>query len=72
MRNRAKCKLCSSIIESMKLDDYVSCKCGAITINGGTYAYECRANHWENFIRVDDEGNEIIVKVEEKKAIETK
>jgi hypothetical protein len=64
MRNRAKCKLCSSIIESYHRYDEVSCKCGEINISGGNYALECGAKDWSNFMRVDDMGNEIFVKVQ--------
>ena len=63
MRNRAKCKLCASIIESFHTYDYVSCKCGEISISGGNDKLECSALHWENFLRVDENGNEIAVKV---------
>lgn len=72
MRNRAKCKLCQSIIESFHSTDLVACKCTEIYVDGGT-ALACGANDWNNFLRVDDEGNEIIVKVkseEETKEIE--
>lgn len=61
MKNRAKCNLCKSIIESFHRHDYVSCKCGEISIDGGDEYYKCRANDFKNFLRVDDEGNEIIV-----------
>lgn len=64
MKNRAKCKLCSSIIESFHSTDVVSCKCGEISVDGGDALY-CYANDWKNFLRVDDNGNEIIVKVSE-------
>ncbi len=63
MKNRAKCKLCNSVIESFHDTDYVMCSCGAISVDGGT-AMRCAAVKWEHFVRVDDEGNEIIVKVE--------
>jgi len=65
MRNRAKCKLCSSIIESYHRYDHVSCKCGEINISGGNDALECGARDWSNFMRVDDLGNEILVKVKD-------
>lgn len=64
MINRAKCKLCSSIVESFHSTDYVYCKCGEIFVDGGD-SLKCGAKDWSNFIRVDDEGNEIIVKVQE-------
>lgn len=65
MRNRAKCKLCSDIIESFYADDYAPCKCGEIYVDGGI-AMRCGSNLWENFLRLDDEGNEIIPKIQDK------
>lgn len=66
MRNRAKCRKCEEIIESYHLADYVTCKCGEISIDGGSDKLSCAAKDWSNFLRVDDLGNEIIVKVTEK------
>ncbi len=66
MRNRAKCKLCNSIIESFHIYDYVPCKCGEISIDGGPGELKCASKNWINFLRVDDEGNEIVVSVQEK------
>lgn len=63
MKNRAKCKLCESIIESFHQNDYVECKCGEIAVDGGD-SLRCMAKDFNNFLRVDDEGNEIQVKVE--------
>lgn len=63
MKNRAKCKLCASILESFHVYDYVTCKCGEISISGGLDKLECSAKNWENFLRVDDDGNEIVVRV---------
>jgi hypothetical protein len=65
MKNRAKCKLCNSIIESYHEYDYVTCKCSEISVTGGNIKFECFANDWNNFIRVDDQGNEIIVIVKD-------
>ncbi len=65
MKNRAKCKLCKSIIESFHATDYVSCKCNEISICGGTSRYQVYANDFSNFIRVDDDGNEIFVMVQD-------
>lgn len=65
MRNRAKCKLCKSIIESFSPLDYVSCKCGEIGIEGGNMQFKAVAKDFKNFLRVDDEGNEIVVTVKE-------
>lgn len=65
MKNRAKCKKCNSIIESFHEYDYVGCKCGEIAITGGNQKLECFANDWKNFLRVDENGNEILVKVKD-------
>jgi hypothetical protein len=54
-----------SIIESFHTYDYVSCKCGEISISGGNDKLECSAKDWVNFLRVDENGNEIIVKVKD-------
>jgi hypothetical protein len=66
MKNRAKCKLCESVIESFHQHDFVSCKCGEISIDGGTSYLKSAAKNYENFLRVDDEGNEIVVTYKEK------
>jgi hypothetical protein len=64
MRNRAKCKLCSSIIESFHSTDWIVCKCEEIAVGGGE-SFQCAARDWNNFLRIDDDGNEIEVKVVE-------
>jgi hypothetical protein len=63
MRNRAKCKLCNKIIESIYKYDDVTCECGEISISGGNEILLCAAQNFDNFLRVDDEGNEIVVTV---------
>lgn len=65
MKNRAKCKLCKQIIESFHPDKWVSCHCGEISINGGESKLGCQANDFGNFIRVDDNGNEISVQYDD-------
>ncbi len=65
MRNRAKCKLCNSIIESLHRNDYVSCKCGEISVDGGLDYCRASAIDFKNFLRIDDEENEIVVKFKE-------
>jgi len=62
MKNKAKCKLCNEIIESFHKTDIVSCKCGEITIEGGTQSYLAYAKNFANFLRIDDEEKEIPVK----------
>jgi hypothetical protein len=63
MRNRAKCKLCDDVIESKFQHDYVTCKCGEISVDGGNVYHRCRAANWDNFLRVDDEDNIVIPKI---------
>jgi ribosomal protein S27AE len=36
IRNAARCKKCGDVIESKHRHDFVSCKCGAIAVDGGT------------------------------------
>lgn len=62
MRNRAKCKLCNAIIESIQEKDTVTCTCGEISVFGGELMM-CTSRNWINFLRVDDEGNTIVPKV---------
>jgi hypothetical protein len=64
MKNKAKCKLCGDVIMSYHQYDYVECKCGEITVDGGE-AMRCAAKNWDNFLRVDDEGKEHPIKIEE-------
>lgn len=35
IRNRVKCKKCGDIIESKYRHDFVTCKCGAVSVDGG-------------------------------------
>lgn len=65
MENRAKCKICKSVIQSYHAQDLVFCECGEIALDGGE-AMKVYANDFSNVIRVDDNGNEIIPKVIEK------
>ncbi len=61
MKNKAKCRLCNSIIESFHQYDYVECKCGHISVSEGE-KMSCGAIDFSNFVRVDDDGNEIVVR----------
>lgn len=65
MRNRAKCKLCGDVIESFHREDFVTCKCESIALSGGNDYFGCYAKDWSNFIRIDDDNNEIIPKIVE-------
>jgi hypothetical protein len=67
MINRAKCKVCLSVIESHLPDEIVYCKCGLIAVCDGP-AMRVMPFGSPNILRVDDLGNEIVVtyKTEEK------
>lgn len=66
MRNRAKCKLCKSIIESTNKQEYIECNCGEIFVDGMENLH-CGSRNWNNFLRIDDEDNEIVVKVKDQR-----
>lgn len=66
MRNIAKCRICKSIIESIHPSDYIVCGCGEIAIDGGPDNFKVFAKSFENILRIDDEGNEIIPIVQSK------
>ena len=46
-RNRAQCKLCKDIIESKHRHDFVTCKCGKLSVDGG-YDYIKRSGEPKN------------------------
>ena len=48
IRNRARCLLCGDIIESRNRHDFVTCSCGALSVDGGL-CYIRRA-----FVNADD------------------
>jgi len=59
IKNKAKCKLCGTVIESIYRHDFVECKCGAIAVDGGN-DYFRRIGDQKNFILFDENDNEII------------
>ena len=61
MRNRAKCKLCNSVIESLKMGDMVTCECKEIAIDGGEEQYIVYYRKVENFLRIDDKDTIVTV-----------
>lgn len=71
MRNIAKCKLCSDIIESFHPTDMVVCKCGEIALDGGVNMNCFAKTDLHNIVRIDDEGNEIEVTVIDKNSNNT-
>jgi hypothetical protein len=43
----------------------VVCQCGEIGVSGGDIIYSTMAKDYQNFLRIDDNGNEIVVKQKE-------
>ncbi len=72
MRNRAKCRLCQTVIESTLENESVICFCGEIEIYGGSNKFGVYARDYANFIRIDDNDKEVEVKVIEKKKNESR
>ncbi len=35
VRNRARCRLCDTVVESMHRHDFQTCNCGALSVDGG-------------------------------------
>ena len=48
LRNAIRCKICGSIIESKNVHDFQTCKCGAVSVDGGL-AYIRRCGNIEDF-----------------------
>ena len=56
-RNRIKCRKCGAVIDSRSRHDFVTCKCGAVAVDGGRdYRKWCK--ELDDIITVDDDGNE--------------
>ena len=53
VRNRAQCRKCGDVIESKHRHDWVSCKCGAIFVDGG-HDYIRRGGNPMDFVEVVD------------------
>ena len=64
MRNRAKCRLCDDILESLNKDDIKICSCGQIAICGGSDELKGKAKDPANFIRINDDDSEVITEIE--------
>jgi hypothetical protein len=67
MRNRGKCKLCHTIIESFYMGHLDTCKCGAVSVFNGD-GMDMAPFNSPHFLRVDEVGNEIVVSYKEKDA----
>jgi tRNA(Ile2) C34 agmatinyltransferase TiaS len=57
--NKAQCKLCNDIIESTNRNDYQSCKCGEISVDGGKEYLKRSAKDLNNIIELSDTYDEV-------------
>ena len=57
MRNRARCRKCGDVVESLHRHDFVACSCGAIFVDGGQDYHRAGFHHPDDFERIkeDDE-----------------
>jgi hypothetical protein len=53
MRNRIRCRKCGDIIESKTRHDYVTCKCGAVAVDGGS-SYLKRTGNSEDIEELEE------------------
>jgi hypothetical protein len=58
LKNKAQCKKCQDIIESVHVHDFRQCKCGAIFVDGGK-DYLRRGGELDDIIELSetDEGD---------------
>lgn len=49
-RNIAKCRQCGDVIESKHRHDFVSCRCGAISLDGGMDLVQRRIGNRADFL----------------------
>ncbi len=54
LRNMAKCRICSSVIESKHRHDFVSCKCGEVSVDGGLSYLKRGARDFKNLIELSE------------------
>jgi len=61
--NRVKCLICNDVIESRYRHDYVTCRCGAVAVDGG-YSYLKRSgSDWEEMSVYLEDGHEKVREV---------
>ncbi len=65
LRNSAQCRKCGDSIESIHVHDFVTCKCGAISVDGGKHYFKRSAIDLGDLIDtsiVDDEEHSTIAR----------
>lgn len=53
---KAKCAKCSTVIQSLDVHHMTSCKCGAISIDGGEFYTRCIGSPADFIWEFEDEG----------------
>ena len=48
IKNAIRCKRCGEVIESQHTHDYVTCRCGAVSVDGG-HCYLRRSGYFEDW-----------------------
>lgn len=59
-RNRARCRKCGDIIESRYRHDFVTCKCEAVSVDGGR-DYFRRCGRAQDIEELNDDGTPLSV-----------
>ena len=64
IKNQWKCLYCGDVIESKHQHHFISCKCGKMSIDGGTSYIRLVGDldmmqNVGEYIEIDDEGNEL-------------
>ena len=55
IKNVAKCRLCGEVIESKRLYDVQTCRCGEISVEGGkNYIGRFASTNWHNIIDLSE------------------
>jgi tRNA(Ile2) C34 agmatinyltransferase TiaS len=55
VKNKAQCKLCGDVIESVHRHDFKWCKCGEIAVDGGkSYIKRAAKTSLDNIIELSD------------------
>jgi tRNA(Ile2) C34 agmatinyltransferase TiaS len=54
-RNRAKCTRCNTVVESKHKHDFVTCKCGNLSVDGGLDYKKRTYNEAEQWLEVADD-----------------
>jgi tRNA(Ile2) C34 agmatinyltransferase TiaS len=52
--NKAQCKLCGDVIESVHRHDFVRCKCGEIAVDGGKAYLKRSAKSLSNIVEMSE------------------